>query len=84
MVHVHPRFTGGPKFVETTFSILMKPRVFEEGLPLNPANLDLILIKFLRDYTDGADANTDWKISYIDCKFVRPVNFEEFNDIFKI
>ena len=74
--------------METTFSILMKPRVFDNDLPLNnPGALDLIIIRYRRDYTDGSNSNTDWIISYFDCKFVKPDDFKEFksfSDIFKM
>ena len=69
--------------MEATFTILMKPKVFDRDVQLSPANLDLIIIRFLRDYTDGPNSNTDWIISYFSCEFPKLRDFPDLAKFFK-
>jgi len=59
---------GERYYVEATVTILKKND--DEKLKQLVFFSDLYLTRFVRDYTDGEDSNTDWLISYYDHKWV--------------
>lgn len=61
----------------------MKPKVFDRDVRLSAVNLDLVILRFLRDYTNGPESNTDWIISYFSCEFPKVGDFPDFTKLFK-